>query len=238
VNSISPELQLVRQTIVPSLLDKAYINQKMPVDKFAIFEINKVYQRELGLDEESVPVEKSRLGFVLAERKTQGTAYYKAKYYVEELLESLNINFEIKKLEKDLPESKPFEKKRAAEIIVDGELIGIVGEFKNSVKRNFKLADYLAGFEFDFDKLVELAKPVKEINLNPIVDKRDLTVETNKTYGEIIAKIEETLAKNEISAKISPLAIYQPEEIKHISVHLEFEQKIDDKIVQQLEKIN
>ena len=238
VNSISPELQLVRQTIVPSLLDKAYINQKMPVDKFAIFEINKVYQRELGLDEESVPVEKSRLGFVLAERKTQGTAYYKAKYYVEKLLESLNINFEIKKLEKDLPESKPFEKKRAAEIVVNGELIGIVGEFKNSVKRNFKLADYLAGFELDFDKLVELAKPVKEINLNPIVDKRDLTVETSKTYGEIVAKIKEILAKNEISAKISPLAIYQPEEIKHISVHLEFEQKVDDKIVQELEKIN
>ena len=185
-----------------------------------------------------MPVEKSRLGFVLAERKTQGTAYYKAKYYVEKLLESLNINFEIKKLEKDLPESKPFEKKRAAEIVVNGELIGIVGEFKNSVKRNFKLADYLAGFELDFDKLVELAKPVKEINLNPIVDKRDLTVETSKTYGEIVAKIKEILAKNEISAKISPLAIYQPEEIKHISVHLEFEQKVDDKIVQELEKIN
>ena len=121
---------------------------------------------------------------------------------------------------------------------MNGELIGIVGEFKNSVKRNFKLADYLAGFELDFDKLVELAKPVKEINLNPIVDKRDLTVETSKTYGEIVAKIKEILAKNEISAKISPLAIYQPEEIKHISVHLEFEQKVDDKIVQELEKIN
>ena len=238
VNSISPELQLVRQSIVPSLLDKAYMNQKLPVDKFAIFEINKVYQKELGLDAENVPVEKSRLGFVLAERKTQGTAYYKAKYYVEKLLETLNIDFEIKKLEVAIPEVKPFEKKRAAEIVANGEVIGVVGEFKNSVKRNFKLSDYLAGFELDFDKLVELAKPVKEISTDPIVDKRDLTVETSKTYGEIVNKIKEILVKNNLEAKVSPLAIYQPEEIKHVSVHLEFKEKIDEKIVQELEKIN
>ena len=237
INSISPELQLIRQSIVPSLLDKAYINQKMPVDQFAIFEINKVYQKAWGLDAEKVPVEKTRLGLVLAERKTQGTAYYRAKYYVEKLLESLNIDFEIKKISKDAPEIKPFEKKRAAEIVVNDETIGMVGEFKNSVKKNFKLAEYLAGFELDFDKLAELYKPVKEINLNPVVDKRDLTVETDKSYGEIVSKIQEILKKHEISAKISPLAIYQPEEIKHVSVHLDFEQKIDEKIMQELEQI-
>ena len=237
INSISPELQLIRQSIVPSLLDKAYINQKMPVDQFAIFEINKVYQKTWGLDAEKVPVEKTRLGLVLAERKTQGTAYYRAKYYVEKLLESLNIDFEIKKISKDAPEIKPFEKKRAAEIVVNDETIGMVGEFKNSVKKNFKLAEYLAGFELDFDKLAELYKPVKEINLNPVVDKRDLTVETDKSYGEIVSKIQEILKKHEISAKISPLAIYQPEEIKHVSVHLDFEQKIDEKIMQELEQI-
>ena len=237
INSISPELQLIRQSIVPSLLDKAYINQKMPVDQFAIFEINKVYQKTWGLDAEKVPVEKTRLGLVLAERKTQGTAYYRAKYYVEKLLESLNIDFEIKKISKDAPEMKPFEKKRAAEIVVNDETIGVVGEFKNSVKKNFKLAEYLAGFELDFDKLAELYKPVKEINLNPVVDKRDLTVETDKSYGEIVSKIQEILKKHEISAKISPLAIYQPEEIKHVSVHLDFEQKIDEKIMQELEQI-
>ena len=237
VNSISPELQLVRQTIVPSLLDKAYVNQKLPVDKFAIFEINKVYQKAWGQDTENVPVEKSRLGFVLAERKNQGTAYYKAKYYVENLLEALNIDFEIKPLKITSPEALPFEKKRAAEVWANGEVIGVVGEFRSSTKRNFKLLDYLAGFEIDFDKLVELSHPCTEVDVEPVVEKRDLTVETNKTYGEIVAKIEEILAKNNLSANISPLAIYQPEEIKHISVHLEFKQKIDDSLMSELEKI-
>ena len=237
VNSISPELQLIRQSIIPSLLDKAYINQKLPVDKFAIFEINKVYQKTWGVDSENVPVEKSRLGFVLAERKNQGTAYYRAKYYVENLLEALNIKAEIKPLKSTAAEAKPFEKKRAAEIVVNGETIGVVGEFRSSVKRNFKLGDYLAGFELDFDKLVELSKPTSEVDTEPAKEKRDLTVETDKTYGEIITKIKEILAKNNLEAKISPLAIYQPEEIKHVSVHLEFKQKIDDNLMAELEKI-
>lgn len=237
VNSISPELQLVRQSIVPSLLDKAYVNQKLPVDEFAIFEINKVYQKDWGLDSEKVPVEKSRLGLVIAERKNQGTAYYKAKYYVEELLGRFGIRPEFAALKIDIPETKPFEKKRAAEILVDGEYIGVVGEFKNSVRRNFKLGEYLAGFELDFDKIVEIAKTTPSVNLAEIKDKRDLTVETEKTYGEIVKKIEEILKKYNLTARISPLAIYQPETIKHISVHLEFTEKIGDKIMGELEKI-
>ena len=58
---------------MPSLLEKAYINQKIPFDKFAIFELNKVYQKDFGLNEEKVPVEKMQMGFVVAERKNKGT---------------------------------------------------------------------------------------------------------------------------------------------------------------------
>ena len=237
VNSISPELQYIRQTIVPSLLDKAYVNQKLPVDKFVMFEVNKVYQKSEGLDTEKVPVERMRLGFILAERKNQGTAFYVAKNYVEKLLEGLNIKMEVEPLSCALPETLPFEKKRSAEILVDGEIIGVVGEFKNSVRRNFKLGEYLAGFELDFEKLVKYYRPTKKIDVDPVVEKRDLTVDTDKTYGEIADMITKVLNDNKLTAEISPLAIYQPEEIKHISVHLEFKQKIDDKVMRELESI-
>lgn len=237
VNSISPELQYIRQTIVPSLLEKAYVNQKLPVEKFAMFEINKVYRKSEGMNSENVPKEEMKLGLVLAERKNQGTAYYAAKKYVEELLKVLNIKFELLPLKNTAPEALPFEKKRSAEILVNGEVIGAVGEFKNSVKKNFKLLDYLAGFELDFLKLVELYQPNAKVDVSPVIEKRDLTVETNKTYGEIVAKIQAILDKNNLVAEISPLAIYQPEEIKHISVHLEFKQRIDDNLISELEKV-
>ena len=237
VNSISPELQFIRQSIVPSLLEKAHLNQKLPVDEFAIFEINKVYQKSWRLNAEGVPVEKMQMGMVLAERKSIGTAYYKAKYYLENLMSALNIPVSFEKLKGKSPVSSPFENKRAAEIIANGEIIGVVGEFKNSVKRAFKLNDFLAGFELDFEKLVKLSNVTKKIDTRPVVDKRDLTVTTDKTYGEVIDSIKEILAKNGVEAEIMPLAIYQPEEIKHISVHLEFKQKIDDQLMQELEKI-
>ena len=239
VNSISPELQYIRQSIVPSLLDKAYVNQKIPFDKFALYEMNKVYQKSWGVDEENVPVEKMQMGMVLAERKSTGVAYYKAKKYVEELLRELNISVKFLPLRSALVVAKPFESKRSAEIVVeDGEIIGVIGEFKNSVRQNFKLAEYLAGFELDLDKVLMKANDKREIYLGEI-EKRDLTVKTTGTYAELIEKIEKVLAKNDVVAEIKPIAIYQPVGVvaKSISVHLDFHGKIDAKIMQELETL-
>ena len=219
VNSISPELQYVRQSVVSSLLDKAYMNQKLPVDKFAIFEINKVYQKEWGLDSENVPVEKMRMGLVIAERKTTGAAYYKAKFYAEKLLEELNISVKFLPIKSKMAEVLPFEKKRAAEVWAGDRLIGVVGEFKNSVRQNFKLAEYLAGFELDFDAINELAG-VKVVNTNFEIESQiDETVTTNKTYAEVLAE----MVKKYPDTEITPVGIYQPEgaEKKNITFHIE-----------------
>lgn len=254
VNSISPELQYIRPSIVPSLLDKAYLNQKLPINKFALFEINKVYQKDGQMNSEGVPVEHTRLGMVLAERKNDGTAYYKAKLYAEELFKKLGINVRFLPLESFGQDSSimgsPFEKKRSAVIILENMLsedeicdshltiLGVVGEFKNSVRRAFKLGDYLAGFELDFEELTDCAQEISDVDVRPVVDKRDLTIETTKTYEEIYEEILEILDSHRMWPEITPLAIYQPEKIKHISFHLEFKNKIDEKIMKELEKIS
>lgn len=238
VNSISPELQYIRQSIVPSLLDKVYMNQKIPFDKFALYEMNKVYQKTWGMDDENVPVEKMQMGMVLAERKNTGTAYYKAKKYAEELLGELNISVKFLPLKEETAIERPFEPKRAAEIWAGEECIGVVGEFRNSVRQNFKLAEYLAGFELDLDAILKKANTKKEIYLGEI-EKRDLTVKTTGAYAELVTKIEKVLVRNDVVAEITPLAIYQPEgvEEKNISVHLEFHQKINSELMQELEAL-
>ncbi|MBR3056069.1 phenylalanine--tRNA ligase subunit beta [Candidatus Saccharibacteria bacterium] len=238
VNSISPELQYVRQSIVPSLLEKAYMNQKLPVDKFAIFEMNKVYRKEWGMNEENVPVEGTRIGCVLAERKNTETAYYKAKKYASELLKSLNVEAEFVPLSHaEIAEAKMFEPKRSAEVLVKGEYVGVVGEFKNSVRSEFKLLPYLAGFELDLDKLLRLRGNEKKIDLRE-KEKRDLTIETNDTYAELVEKIESVLKDVGAAAEIMPIGIYQPDgsKKKKVSVHLEFAQMTDD-VMEKLEKL-
>ncbi len=236
VNSISPELQIIRQSIVPSLLDKAYMNQKIPFDKFAIYEMNKVYHKNWGMDKDGTPIEAMRMGFVLAERKTAGTAYYKAKYYVEQLLREFNIVPVFKALKSDAPEAKPFEGKRAAGIYVGDELVGFVGEFKQKVRNNFKLAEYLAGFEIDLEAILEAVRPTKVVDMEPVKDTRDLTIITDKSYGEVVSNIQKILDKNNTKAEITPISIYQPEgDKKHISVHLDFTETVSDDLMQQLE---
>lgn len=218
VNSISPDLQFVRQSIVPSLLEKAYINEKLPVEKFAIFEMNKVYRKDLKLDAEKVPVEKMSLGLVVAERKNKETAFYKAKKYVAKVLETLNIDeVDYRPLKDDLPESKPFEPKRTAEIIVDGEYAGVVGEFKNSVRNDFKLAPFLAGFEVDLNLLLDKSKPHTKICALK-EEAEDLTITTTKSYAETLKEVQTKYP----GAKILPGSIYQPlgVEAKNISFHI------------------
>ncbi len=221
VNSISPELQYVRQSIIPSLLDKAYLNEKLPVEKFAIFEMNKVYQKGWGLNEEGVPIEKNSLGFVVAERKNKETAFYKAKKYVNKLLEEFNVSVMYLPLENKNAVSMPFEAKRAAEIRLKDEpetIIGVVGEFKNSIRNEFKLANYLAGFEIDLDLLLDKSSRKKELKFG-VKKTEDLTVTTSKTYGETLSEVE----KKYLGAKISPLSIYQADgqETKNISFRIE-----------------
>ena len=219
VNSISPELQYVRQSIVPSLLDKAFVNEKIPIDQFAIFEMNKVYRKDLGLNVEKVPEEKVSLGFLVAERKSDQTAFYLAKKYLNLLLQKLDIEAEYLPVKQDkLAEIKPFEGKRAAEVYVDGEYIGVVGEFKNSVRNDFKLAPFLAGFELDLMKVLEKASYKKTICFGQ-KKTEDLTVTTDKTYAEALKEVQAKYP----GAKILPGTIYQADgqKTQNMTFHIE-----------------
>ena len=134
------------------------------------------------------------------------------------MLKELNIVVKFSPLKNNFATDKPFEPKRAAEIVTeDGEIIGVVGEFKNSVRLEFKLAEYLAGFELNLDKILEKANGKKEIYLGEI-EKRDLTVKTAGTYAELIEKIEKVLVKNNIVAEITPISIYQPLGVKEKNI--------------------
>ena len=218
VNSISPELQYVRQSIVPSLLEKAYLNEKLPVEKFALFEMNKVYSKVWG--GEPVPVEMNSLGFVMAERKNAEVAFYKAKLYVSELLKELNVKAEFLPRKCDEEAWQPFEPKQSADIIVNGECIGVVGEFKDSVKHEFKLAPYVAGFEIvNLEAILQNAGEKKVIDFSK-KKKGDVTVTTDKSYAGALRELRAEYPE----AEITPGAIYQApgQRTRNLTFHIEY----------------
>ena len=93
-----------------------------------------------------------------------------------------------------------------------------MGEFKNSVRNSFKLAPYLAGFEFDLESFLAKIGQRREISFGQ-KKTEDLTITTDKTYAEALKEVQEKYK----GAKILPGTIYQAEgqKTRNITFHIE-----------------
>lgn len=221
VNSLSPELQYYRQSIMPSLLSLVHPNIKSGFDEFALFELNKVHSKTAELVEGGVPAELQRVGVVVAKRKSSGTAYYEAKRLLDYLASSLGLELIYRPLPADsaLALTQPFEYRRSARAIdaKSGQPIGIIGEYKKSVAKNFKLPDYVAGFEL-MTEGIAMALKRKVPDYRPLSrypsTERDICFQVKRTvtYAQIIDSATDALAKSGLETALSPLDIYQPED--------------------------
>lgn len=231
LNSISPDLEYFRQSLTPSILDKVYTNLKAGYSNFALFEINQVSQKPDGLTNEDVPVMKNKVALVLHTSSKQ-TPYYLAQAIVEDLLGHLGIKAKFFPAKPLSPVAAPFEMKmeRSAEIQDEatGTILGVVGEYKQSVLDNMKLPASLAGFEFGLESILKLAsssiKMPKESNY-PSVD-RDLTfrVVSDLPYLDLENIIRKSLTDQNLQFTLSPVSIYQGKDqsVKNISFALTF----------------
>ncbi len=229
VNSISPELQHIRQTIVPSLLDKTYGNIRAGHDKFALFEMNQVYPRTNGVDEDGVPANSYNLGFVYADAANKSN-YYTAKKYLENLLETLGVKYELKPFvaEEDATNAY-YEPKRSASIYAGDDIIGYIGEIKGNVVREFKLALGTAAFELNLKLILDKAEGATHkdfrVSQYPSVS-RDvtLTVPLDTEYVKLEKQIRGLFELRSYIYKINCTSIYQADgaKTKNVSFHLDF----------------
>lgn len=231
VNSISPELQYYRQSITPSLLNLVHGNIKVGFDEFALFELNKVHTKTAELVDD-VPAELHRIGAVVARRKpTASAAYYEAKHLLDYLGNALGLSLIYRPLPTDsnLAVTQPFEARRSARVLdaKSGQPIGIVGEYKKSVARSFKLPDHCAGFEL-LTEGIALALDHKTPDYRPLSrypsTERDICFQVKQTvnYAQIVDAATEALAGSELETSLAPIDIYQPEagDTKNVTLRL------------------
>lgn len=217
-NALSPDLQYLRRTVLPSLLDRVHPNVKAGYGNFAIFEIGKGHKKSAGRDGQGVPVEQQYVALALA-----GGDFYQAKAYTEFIAGGLNLRFDYAPVE----QGKLFEPKRSALIRVGDQIIGAVGEYRAQVRRNFKLPDVAAGFEIDFDALLRATENAREIyrplSKFPSAD-RDVTLQIPRdvTFGDVETVVRETLALSGLDTVVTPLGIYQPDgsETKNVTLRV------------------
>ena len=255
VNSISPDLQYYRQTLMPSLLSKVSQNIRAGFGEFAIFEMNKITEKSLGLNEENVPIEQKKLAFVHVNNKGKN-AFYQANNYVDFLLKKLGIEADFSKfnLEKS-PLSTEFEPKRSAVIEIKNSgkkiTLGVIGEFKKSVQKSLKLPEATAGFELDLNILLEnlAGSNVKIKNFSKFQSvERDISinVDEKREFSEIFNIFKNISDKFEnIEIEVLPIDIFKnSDKTKNISIRFKitpFEKTLTGEeiheIVQKIEEL-
>ena len=253
VNSISPDLQFYRQTLTPSLLSKVNQNIRGGFEEFAIFEMNKLTRKNLGLNNENVPHEIKNLALIYSAKKGEN-AFFVAKYFAKYLFEKLGLKLEVCEFSDENQLYGGFEPKRSARlgITINGEFVklGVLGEFKKSVQKSMKLPESTAGFELNLEKLCEIwgDKKLQMRKLSKFQSvERDLSLrfEQEISFGEVEKAFEsaKNLSEN-IEIEISPIDIYEVENSKTISLRFKiipFEKTLagDEirEIVEKLEKI-
>ena len=219
VNSISPDLQYYRLSLTPSLLDKVHSNIRAGFTNFALFETNKVhFKGEMDTQEPTVPNEDAHVALVLNDSRTNGVQdapYYTAKRYLEQIT-SLKDTELISLTDFDLSTDEwgaqlvaPYEPKRSAVIVKDSQIWGVVGEYKQAVKRAFKLSEYAAGFEVHRAALSPKKVTYVPLSKYPSAE-RDICFKVDRTisYQALVQALQSVALPQHITYSLSPLDIF------------------------------
>ena len=167
-NSISPKLQVMRTSLLPSLIEKIHPNIKLGYSEFGLFEINKSHRKN-NMDGD-LPNEDFSIAYVFAandKARTEvdfGAAYYQAKYILDYLLDQLSVAWTevvgLSEVDDDWvgERAKTFDPNRAAVVVSENGPLGIVGEFTDKVRKSHKLPNYVCGFEVNLLELIKLRR--------------------------------------------------------------------------------
>ncbi len=211
-NALSPDLQYYRLTVLPSLLDKVYANIKSGHNEFALFEIGKGHLKSKGLNKEGLPIENNYIDLVYTSKKDKpGAPFYVTKKLINNLGKDLGVKFEFEKIVNQIDKQilAPFDIDRSSLIRIDkGDIVGLVGELKQSVIKNFKLPQYISAASIDIDILQKnMSKNIGD-SYHPLSKfpstRRDISIEIDLavSYKDVLNVVKNSL-KNQDDEFIS-----------------------------------
>ena len=206
-NALSPDLQYYRLTVLPSLLDKVYTNIKSGHNEFALFEIGKGHLKSKGLNKEGLPIENNYIDLVYTSKKDKpGAPFYVTKKLINNLGKDLGVKFEFEKIVNQIDKQilAPFDIDRSSLIIIDnGDIVGLVGELKQSVIKNFKLPQYISAASIDIDILQKnISKNIGD-SYHPLSKFpstwRDISIEIDSavSYKDVLNVVKNSLQKQD-----------------------------------------
>ena len=187
LNPLGEALSIMRTTLTHSMLETLAYNTTHFVKEAKLFEVARTYIPKESADE--LPDENETL---VVGMLGEGIDFFSAKHAVEELLRALSIEGEY------VRSTRPFlHPGRSAEILVNGESVGFVGEVHPDVQETYgidNLRVYVAEINLEKiydEKAFETKKKVAPFSKFPTVA-RDLAVVVDEEVlaGDMIAAVK------------------------------------------------
>ena len=138
-------VNLLRRSLIPSLLEVRRINEYRSNSDIDLFEAAKVY---LPLGEHEIPDQPTKLGII------SGRDFYEVKGIVEAIVNSVNasLSLDISECDHDV-----FDSSMSGELKINDKTLGWIGEVSKSAKKSFGLRSDAVVVELDLGVLDEQA---------------------------------------------------------------------------------
>jgi phenylalanyl-tRNA synthetase beta subunit len=136
--------------------------------------------------------------------------------------------------EEDYPVAKPYDPRRSAQIFAKGTDIplGMIGEYKSSVRRGLKLPEHTAGFGIGLLQLQQATEKITTTNyaelprFPKVTQDITLKVPASTNYADVYSAVWSALAQVQSEhslPSLGPVAVYQsPDDTEHKNVTLRF----------------
>ena len=166
INPINADQSVMRQSIIPGLLDSVAYNQSHGVANIQLYEVGNVF---LGTAGKALPRERQRIAGVLVGQMAakawnsdpQPFDFFDGKGVLEAVIRELALpKVRFKALEAD--EAPWLQPGRAAQLNAAGANIGWVGEIHPLSANAFEVTGPVVAFELDVEALVKDARPARD----------------------------------------------------------------------------
>lgn len=213
LNPLSKEHCVLRQSLMPGLIESLRLNQSHQIINVKLFEIGKVYFKEANKsieknEKETGVTEELKIGgVVFGQEENWLTNTYNQKkpseqlfFTVKGILESLFSNGKFQNKSLFLPHSEKFLSPGfASKITLNGKDIGILGLLHPQAERKFDVLGPVMVFEISLEPILnelQKARTYEKISSQPLVT-RDITIDLPKTFqaGSVTNEIDKIRAK-------------------------------------------
>jgi len=222
-NPIASHQTMLRQSLVPNLVDNVKINQAR-FENISIFEIGSIYLSNLGelakddQGKDKLPYQEKRLGIIIAASKKENV-FTKTKGIIDYLLTLLNLSVNFTPIE-IIPNWA--DKEASAKIIVGnqprhgrvkaGKYLGLVTKLDSSIARNLGIKKQVGIAEISLRELFNIIKDqgIKKFKefakFPPVVRDLAFVVNENILYNDIR---DEIVNFNQLIKSVELFDVYQ-----------------------------